>query len=203
MGYTFKKWQKRIRTRSDISANLTHFTRETEDKTALDILIQILTEKKIKGSTTETGFIVGDQSAVCFQESPLYSLTQNLLHEQYMHTEIDSKIRYKGFGLSFSKKLLFNKGARPVIYEKTEIAKDMLDENDYWRIVSLDLSDKDNIIDWTHEREWRMKGDLTFKLEDAYVYLVNKTIYQNFVKSVDKELLEKLKGIVVLDPVLT
>ena len=48
---------------------------------------------------------------------------------------------------------------RPVIYDKTISAKKYLPENEWWRIVNLDLSDEDRFIDWTHEREWRVPND--------------------------------------------
>jgi hypothetical protein len=51
---------------------------------AVDVLIQILKSKKINGSTTKPGFIIGSDKAVCFQDAPINELAQNLLHEQYM-----------------------------------------------------------------------------------------------------------------------
>ena len=41
----------------------------------------------IKGSL-KSGFIAGDSPAVCFQDAPLYGLTQNLIHEQYFQKDL-------------------------------------------------------------------------------------------------------------------
>ncbi len=65
----------------------------------------------------------------------------------------------------FDKTYIYKKGGRPVIYDKTEEAKKYLTEDKWWRIVNLDLSDSNNIIDWTHEREWRVLNELTFELK--------------------------------------
>ena len=203
MSYNKVKWLKRIRLRSDICSFVTHFTKANGNNKAIDILIKILNEKKILGSSPEIGFIVGKSNAVCFQDAPLYGLTQNLIHEQYNRDKNNPKVRYQGFGLGFSKKFAFEKGARPVIYELRETAKSILPENDWWRIVSFDLADDENITDWTHEREWRVKGDFTFELKDVYVYLVKEKDYKSFLSKASDEIIRGIKGIVVLDPVLT
>ena len=36
-----------------------------------------------------------------------------------------------------------------------------------WRVVPLDLRG----VDWSHEREWRLRGDLAFELDEATVVL--------------------------------
>lgn len=204
MGYSSKEWKKRMRSRSDVTSYLTHLTKPTEDKKVLDVLIKILYDKKLYGSTTESGFIVGDKNAVCFQEAPLYGVSQNTFHEQQMREQQKSqKIRYTPIGLSFSKRYVYLKGGRPVIYEKTEKAKSILNKDEWWRIVSLDLSDDENIIDWTHEREWRVPGDFEFELGETFVLLTHHKSYQRFISSVDEEIIKSLGGIVVLDPVLT
>jgi len=209
--YNKVEWLKRIRLRSDISGYLTHLTKANDKSDAIDILIKILKEKKIIGSTPDIGYIIGTSNAVCFQDAPVYGLSQNLIHEQYVRENEKKeskstyipKIRYVGFGLGFSKKYAFEKGARPVVYEIKEIAKSILPKSDWWRIVSFDLSDDQNIIDWTHEREWRVKGDFAFELNEVYVYLVNGKSYKDFLAKAGDEIIKGIKGIVVLDPVLT
>jgi hypothetical protein len=83
LAYNFEKWTDRVRNRTDISGYLSHLTKESGDKKALDILIKILTEKKLIGSSN-SGFVAGSSTASCFQDVPIYSLCQNTLHEQ-MH----------------------------------------------------------------------------------------------------------------------
>lgn len=56
-------WWKRISRRSDMTRAVTHLTKEAKidgkDLSALEVLVKILKEKKLKGSTTKSGFIVG------------------------------------------------------------------------------------------------------------------------------------------------
>ena len=81
MEYTQKLWTERMWSRSDMSMYVAHLTRETEELTSLDVLIKILNDKKIKGSTN-SGFIRGSEKAVCFQDAPLNGLSQNVRHEK-------------------------------------------------------------------------------------------------------------------------
>lgn len=208
MGYNLDKWKNRISYRSDLTVNLTHLTRTVFDSDGkvvlnhLEVLKNILTEKRLRGSSTSSGFIVGSNKAVCFQEAPLYGVGQNVLHEQNFREDLGGKIRYLGAGISFPKIYLFNAGARPVIYEKTENAKQFLGKDEWYRIVNLDYSNPERIVDWTHEREWRIKGDFSFDLSRVTVILPNYNSYQNFIEIMDKKTLTKIKGIVTLNDVI-
>lgn len=202
-GYNIEKWRKRIKERSDITAHLTHLTKsELPIFDDVDTLIKILRERKITGSTTDKGFIIGDNPAVCFQEAPLYGVCQNVYHEQQNRKELGGKSRYHAVGLSFRKDYVFNHGGRPVLYEKTELAKQMLPRDEWWRIVNFNLENQDKIIDWTHEREWRIKGDFTFDITEAYALLINHHHYRYFIEHAGEEILSSLKGIIVLQSVL-
>lgn len=203
MGYGIEEWKGRIAQRSDFTTGLVHLTRAAADRKALDVLFKILCDKRLKGSTTASGFIVGDTPATCFQEAPLYSLTQNIHTEQVFRAKNKkAKIRYLGFGLQFSKFSVFAEGGRPVIYDKTQSAKAYLPPNQWWRIVGFDLEDDNNIIDWCHEREWRVPGDYEFEFEDVTVLLPNHKIYGEFINKCMKEgredILKEISGIVVL-----
>lgn len=202
MGYTLEKWENRIRNRSDFSCYLTHLTRKNSKSTAVENLIKILEDQKIIGSSN-SGFVTGENKAVCFQDVPLYSICQNTFHEQQCRKDLGNKVRYRAVGLSIHKQYIYSNGGRPVIYEKREVAKKFIDKSEWWRIVSLDLSDENLIVDWTHEREWRIKGDLQFDLEEIYVILVNAQAYKRFVKLASDEIKSKIKGIVVLETVLS
>jgi len=203
MSYNTSSWLKRMRLRSDMSAYVTHLTRENEDLNmrGVNVLIKILKEKKLKGSNNN-GFISGSDTAVCFQDAPLHGITQNLIHEQFNREELGGKIRYRPYGICFRKEYVFRKGGRPVIYEQREFAKQNF-KNELWRVVTFDLSSNDKVIDWTHEREWRVKGDFTFELKNATVVVTNKNAYKKFIKRVDKDILNEIAGIIVLDPILT
>jgi len=198
-----KAWGKRLAERSDLSVSLIHLTKDNTELSALDVLIKILKEKKLIGSRTETGFICGNSPAVCFQDTPLYQLCQNIYYEQNMRKANEyEKIRYLGVGIMFSKFYVYQKGGRPVVYEKKETAKDFLPSSEYWRIVNYDLSNEDEIIDWTHEREWRVKNDFCFELDEVTVILPKSKSMKDFIKKYreefNKEPYDDLKSIITL-----
>lgn len=191
-------WRDRISNRSDLVARITHLTRGDTDDEAFDRLWKILLEKKIIGSGTE-GYIVGDKKAVCFQEVPLSSIAENLIFED----SLGGKNRYSHFGLRFNKIRMYRIGARPVIYGKTEELKRMLPRDEYWRIVNMDL-DSESVVDWSHEREWRLVSDYHFKYSDTEVIVKDDHYYKKFInKCIQENRLDILKGINGIIPLNT
>lgn len=186
---------------------LVHLTRECESGDVFDVMLKILIDQKLLGSTTDKGFICGNRKAVCFQDIPLYSVCQNVFYEQKQR-EADEKykLRYRGVGLVFLKDYLFVKGARPVVYEQTDVAKQFLPPDEWWRIVRLDLSDPECFVDWTHEREWRLPGDLEFELAEATLVTIDnahvKQMSTAYREKTGKDLRDELRGIVTLRDVL-
>lgn len=75
-------------------------------------------------------------------------------------------------------------------------------ESEWWRIVRLDLSDKEHIIDWTHEREWRVPEELCFDYSQCEIIVPSSKYYHKFVKyCLEKnreDILLKIRGIVVM-----
>ncbi|MEQ6855345.1 DUF2971 domain-containing protein [Lysinibacillus capsici] len=199
--YNVVKWFDRHTSRSDINCYLTHLTKPNGELDSLNVLLKILKERTLIGSDHK-GFISGEHSAVCFQDAPLYGIGQNILHEQKIRQENKSKIRYVAVGLMFSKPYIFNRGGRPVIYGTKE-ENERLFKNEKWRTVTLDFKEKDNIIDWSHEREWRIKGNLEFKLNEVFVVVPNSQSYKYFIDNAGEEILKEIRGIVTLEPVLT
>ncbi|MDF2906049.1 MAG: hypothetical protein K0R34_1370 [Herbinix sp.] len=202
-------WKKRISRRTDFSQGIVHLTKSNDDLTAFNVLMKILKEQVIEGSINkivngkQRGFICGDVPVVCFQDVPLYSLSENIQYEQCLRKEDKSlPIRYTPFGIRFSKNYIYKHGGRPVIYEDTEIAKSFLPKDEYWRIVKFNLMDDNNIVDWTHEREWRIKGDFSFELSEVEVLLSNNQSIKKFYDYCKEEhmeyIFEKIKGIVTL-----
>lgn len=208
MGYTKKDWEARIRERTDMSTRLSHLTRPGRNgEAAQEILLKILLERQLIGSTTSQGFICGDTPAVCFQDAPLYSIAQNTLFEQKMREDGKSSVvRYKPIGVAFTKPYLFMKGARPVVYDDSEIAKKILLKSEWWRIVRLDLSDEKASVDWTHEREWRHPGNLDFDLSEVTLLAVDNTAISQIAalyrKKTGNDIRDEVGGIVTMRDVL-
>lgn len=213
MGLKEEAWKSRLAERTDLSTSITHLIRaennpnyEEEKPTLVKVLLKILAEKTIAPSTTKSGFIVGSQPAVCFQDAPLVGISQNVFYEQkYRKSNPHAKLRYNGAGLLFSKPYAFKKGARPVIYEKTTVAKGFLPSTEHWRIVGLDLENIENFTDWTHEREWRHPGAFTFEIESTAVLLPNSQLYKSFIKECKKQELdypERLQAVMNMGAIL-
>jgi hypothetical protein len=77
------------------------------------------------------------------------------------------------------------------------VAKSLLPPEEHWRIVNLDLGNDKALIDWMHEREWRLPGSFSF--EGRAVVIVNtRADYQEFMDKAPAELLKKLSGITVI-----
>ena len=193
-------WLKRIAERNDVTGQLVHLTKASDEDgievDALDVLIKILNDKCIEGNISKSGFICGNRKAICFQDAPVYSLTQNIYCEQKMRMgENEKKIRYMGYGLLFSKPYVYNKNGRPVIYDRAEDAKKYLPKEEWWRIVNLDLSNHDNYIDWTHEREWRVPDVFKFELSEVAVVVPNEDIYKKFYEICDKAIIDEIKSV--------
>ncbi|EOB2814464.1 TPA: hypothetical protein ACGVAS_004492 [Vibrio vulnificus] len=208
MPYNDKEWYKRLAERSDMSSGLTHLTRESDlHGNVEDVLFKILCEKRLAASDPRVGLICGAQNAVCFQDIPLHSICQNVFYEQKKREENNYyKLRYRALGLMFDKSYAFSKGARPVVYDKTEDAKAYLPSDEWWRIVNLNLENPNHIVDWTHEREWRHLGDFSFELSKVTLLTINMATVNNLnerykaVYGVD--LISQLKGVVTLNNIL-
>jgi hypothetical protein len=206
--YTVATWRNRLAERSDLTTRLVHLTRAADGKHPVQVLVDILVSGSLRGSTTQSGFIVGDTPAVCLQDAPLTAVAQNLLWEQKSRTGTNSTAppRYSPAGLVFSKTFVFCKGGRPVIYDKTDDAKNYLPATEHWRIVALDLSNSQGIIDWTHEREWRVPRCLDFELGDVTVLVNGSAGYREFVtlaRAVNGvDILGSIAGIVTLSSVI-
>lgn len=198
-----KDWRKRFKNRVDLSSRVTHLTKGDTDDEAFENLISILEEKCIRASKTGSNFINGDIPAVCLQEAPLIAIAENLQYEEKLREEDEKqRIRYLGFGIRFHKDFIYQNNGRPVIYDDTNQVKEYLHKSDWWRIVRLDLSDENHMIDWTHEREWRVPGDLLFDYSQCEIIVPSPVYYHKFVeyclKNNREEILLEIQGIVVM-----
>lgn len=115
------------------------------------VLDKILKEGKLRGSAYK---IRGGHKCVCFTESPITELNAtfsmvSIANDPSQHT------RYEPYGIAVKKDWLLSKGGRPVIYQPDK-EYDLLPEELRYRHVRYDPADG---IDFTWEREWRIKTD--------------------------------------------
>jgi hypothetical protein len=198
MPLSYTRWKERFTQRTDLSSCLVHLTRGTANQSAVDVLIKILVERKLKGSDPKKAFVHGNKPVVCFQDVPLNSIADNIAFERKFYPD---RNRYSGCGLVFHKSHIYACGGRPVVYDDPATAKNYIpNQAEHWRIVAFDLSGSD-FIDWTHEREWRVPGDLQFDLTNVGILLDTPKSYREFVfkcRKLTTYPLDKLCGIVVL-----
>ncbi|MBV8053920.1 MAG: hypothetical protein JOZ29_10780 [Deltaproteobacteria bacterium] len=137
------------------AAMLTHFTRRSASGDAMDNLAAILRTGIIRGSTR---MVRTKRVVVCLFDAPLSELNRLLVR--------NNRRRYEPFGIAMDKRYAFAMGARPVIYMPWPEASKMLDEQELWRVVAIDLGQTPP-LDWTFEREWRIAEQLKLPSEGA------------------------------------
>jgi hypothetical protein len=157
--------------RSDISPNLVHFTSGASHVEAFTRLRKIIADRSLLAGSR---FIKGDYRCVCFSEAPLTSLKDGLVNKDYYS-------RYSPFGILVSKQWLFAQGGRPVIYQSTEEYYS-LPETHRWRHVLYEPGDSRDKIDFTWEREWRIKCDsLAFDQSSANIIVLDHSWVQRLI----------------------
>ena len=193
-------WENRIQNRADLVTRVTHLTRgETEDA-AFDRLWRILLDKRIRASN-EKGINAGGAMVCCFQEIPLYSIAENLQFEEATGA---CNRRYSAFGIRVLKGQFFQRGGRPVIYVDKEL-KDRLPKQFVWEMVSMDLNDPESIVDWSHEREWRIHNDYVFDYADIEIIVSTPTYYRKLIEKClaegHEDIIKSCNGITVMNSV--
>src|SRR5262249_23479887 len=142
--------------RADFTNSLVHLTRERKElnkttfgldlvASAFEVLKEILAAGVIQGGL---GFVKGSQPVVCLSEIPLASMDK-------FATQMDGSTRYRFYGVALSKQAVFDAGGRPVIYSPDNEAG-WIPSDQKWRQVKFEPPH----VDWTHEREWRVPGNL-------------------------------------------
>lgn len=147
---------------------------EDEELTAFEVIKLILSMGYIRAGFSyrnEEKTIYGNRPAVCFTEMPLYALIQ------YAKNRSKSDLT-SAYAIAFPRKELYNAGARNVFYGLSSPHKEagegdpFCDEyfhrnlssdcgialNEQYRYVYTNLKGH-KIVDWTHEREWRLACD--------------------------------------------
>lgn len=144
--------------RADLSDHLVHWVKGATNQDSFDVLSKIVTEGKLIGNN---GYIKGEFNCVCFTEAP-----QNTFHNVIG--------KYRPFGIQVSKKWLFSQGGLPVIYQPSK-DYECLPESHRWRHVTYDLNQEPHPIDFSWEREWRIKTDLLILPPEARILVPHQT----------------------------
>jgi hypothetical protein len=191
--------------RSDFNHSLVHLTRERVERLsahregiarvvpAFDVLKEIISSGVIRASGNE-GFVKGTRRAVCLSEIPLSAVH----YFANPPSEANEKGKYRFYGIAFSKRTIFDAGGRPVIYlpdaEGTWIPADQK-----WRHVRYEIGS----VDFTHEREWRVPGDLDLtKVPGLYVLVWNPSEAKEILK-VATTLEGLIRGVLPMEHITT
>jgi hypothetical protein len=134
--------------REDLSDFLVHFIKGDTNEEAFGVLSLIVQQAGLLGGA---GFIRAPCRCVCFSEAPIPVLANFLARYSV------NRVRYRPFGVAVRKRWLFEQGGRPVIYGR-ESEYSALPEDFRWRHVRYE-PDLEPPIDFTWEREWRIKTD--------------------------------------------
>lgn len=130
--------------RVDLSNKLTHLIHADSDHEAIETLYRIACDGHLEGTTRG---VIGKNQVVCFSEAPEGEF-------------IKEKNHFKPFGISIDKAYFFSSGGRPVIYQPKEehafIAPEL-----HWKLVTYNptSSTEHRWIDWSWQREWRIRTD--------------------------------------------
>jgi hypothetical protein len=158
------------RARPDISSSVTHWTRANGKRTAFENLINMINMNMIIASRPETGFIKGKHSATCFSEAPV-AVMARVFRIAESDNQTRNYVNWEPYGLSFLKPVIYSYyNGRPVIYFSNDEYKNTIELKGLtpelgWRVVAFDQATYESgieAIDWTHEREWRVRGDVDF-----------------------------------------
>lgn len=167
--------------RDDLSNKLIHLTKgggpdDTKHREdAAFNLYHIMDKQMLLGCP---GCIKGKFYCVCFTEAPISKLS--IIFSNKNQTDY----KYQPYGVMVDKKWLYSKGGRPVIYGH-DSEYDLLPDAFKYRHVRFDLG-SDPIIDFTWEREWRIRTDyLDIQPEDVTIIVPDRKAISAFPDSVE------------------
>lgn len=142
--------------RSDLSQWVVHLVRiahwisPTQFAKANEIFINILAEGQIRPSMVEQITRYAPQGATCFYDVP------PAVWSEVISTNPNAR---QPLGFCVQKSALWYLGGRPVIYTD-QVSPEYWPEEEKYRVVYTNLLKLPQPIDWTHEREWRIRGPL-------------------------------------------
>lgn len=130
--------------REDMTDYLIHFTKGEDLERAYQNLKSIIDQSVVYGANAK---IRDGSNCVCFSETPISSIKTGLLNPSFYSP-------YSPFGIMTTKENIYNLGGRPVIYQ-AEAEFHQLSADNSWRHMRYEPPE----IDFTWEREWRLKAD--------------------------------------------
>jgi hypothetical protein len=149
--------------RFDISDKVIHFTNGESKDDAFARLRAIIGERRLIGSSI---MVRGGYRCVSFTEAPTGAFVDDFVRQFPFK-------RYSQFGLMFPKSWVYDRGGRPVIYGPWSDFG-ILPEELRWRHVRYEPTGE-QVIDFTWEREWRMRCDeLPFSPAEAAIIVPNE-----------------------------
>lgn len=156
-------YHKMVR-RFDISDRLIHFTRGDECVDALGKLSAIIREGRLVAGNSPKNR--GGYRCISFTEAPIAAFAGTSVSRFPFS-------RCSQFGLMFEKNWVYERGGRPVIYQP-DSDYHLLPEELRWRHVRFEPT-REQPIDWTREREWRIPSDsLAFTPAEAAIVVPNE-----------------------------
>lgn len=140
--------------RSDVSSWLLHLTRPRWEKdgrvvSSFDVLTEIVNSRVLRASLRSEITSREQLGATCFYDVPPSAWTQ------LVETNPSGRT---GHGVLVHKTALWAMGGRPAIYTE-QSTPELWPAAERYRIIHTDLA-RNPPIDWTHEREWRLRGNL-------------------------------------------
>lgn len=141
--------------RSDLSQWLVHFSRPWvyENNVPLNaeqVLHSIIREGFIRPSKNDYITRYCSEGAACFYDSPPSVWPEIIKTNPNYRQE---------FGIIVGRNALWYLGGRPVIYTDI-VEKSYWPDQERYRLVFTNLTREPYPSDWTHEREWRIRGGL-------------------------------------------
>jgi hypothetical protein len=126
--------------------------------------------------------------AVCFSEIPLSAM------HHFARPPVDQAARYHFYGIALSKKAVFEAGGRPVIYLPDKEGE-WIPSDERWRHVKFEHRE----VDWTHEREWRLAGDLDLTKMSGLYLIVWYAREATEIAAIDTPLRKRIRGILPME----
>jgi hypothetical protein len=136
--------------RTDLTQWLVHFTKPGLSGPAFDVLKEILKSGRVLPSKAEHITRNDPAGAACFYEVPPQNWKELIATNPNLR---------QPYGMIVGKKSFWWLGGRPAIYTEDSGSQDWPKQHRY-RLITTNLSSQPQPIDWMHEREWRIRGEL-------------------------------------------